>query len=126
MAIIAVIDDEPDMRSLLTRILSRNGYEVVQFAAAESFLLENDREKFACIITDVSMPGMSGFDLLDEVISLVADRNDRKHKHVSRRWLAGNHGEQSPRQEPHEPRSELIASRTVGEFAQSCTGRAGY
>jgi DNA-binding NtrC family response regulator len=64
---ILVVDDEPDLRLGLTRLLARTGAELEVAASAEQALgLLRDRE-VDLLITDIRMPGMSGIDLLHEV-----------------------------------------------------------
>jgi two-component system, NtrC family, response regulator PilR len=65
-----VVEDEKSMRDLLTLMLTKEGYAA---EAAESALeardrMERDRERgFDLVISDISMPGMSGLDLLRHV-----------------------------------------------------------
>jgi two-component system response regulator PilR (NtrC family) len=67
---ILVVEDEKSMRDLLTLMLREEGYAV---EAADSGLkardrMESDREEgFDLVISDISMPGMSGLDLLRHV-----------------------------------------------------------
>jgi len=60
---IAVIDDDESFRAALVDSLSSLGYGARGFASAEEFLAGNGREPYDCVITDIYMPGMSGFDL---------------------------------------------------------------
>jgi FixJ family two-component response regulator len=59
-----VVDDEPSVRTGLTRLLKSAGYAVESFASAREFL---DRLNFddcaGCAVLDVSMPGLNGLDL---------------------------------------------------------------
>lgn len=63
-----VVDDEDSMRRAVTRHLRRAGYEVRSFATAQEYL---DRatavEGRVCLVSDVSMPGMSGLELQAEL-----------------------------------------------------------
>ncbi|RME30367.1 MAG: response regulator [Candidatus Zixiibacteriota bacterium] len=61
---ILVVDDEPMMCSLLDRILTRDGYEVVTAANADEALAHLRNERFGIMISDIKMPGMNGFELL--------------------------------------------------------------
>jgi FixJ family two-component response regulator len=60
---VAVVDDEPAVRKALGRLLRTVGYEPRQFAGAEEFLRALGHERFACVILDLQMPGMSGLEL---------------------------------------------------------------
>ena len=62
--LIAVIDDDESFRVALVDALSSLGYGARGFASAEEFIAGNETESYDCIITDIHMPGMSGFDLM--------------------------------------------------------------
>jgi DNA-binding response OmpR family regulator len=63
-----IIEDEPDLRSYLTRLFSRDGYAVEAVGDAETALTSLDSNAPPDImITDVMLPGQSGFDLLTTV-----------------------------------------------------------
>ena len=61
--LIAVIDDDEAFRVALVEALSSLGYGVRGFASAEEFFAGEGTEFYDCVITDIHMPGMSGFDL---------------------------------------------------------------
>ena len=61
--LIAVIDDDEAFRVALVEALSSLGYGARGFASAEHFFAGDGTGPYDCIITDVHMPGMSGFDL---------------------------------------------------------------
>ncbi len=63
---ILLVDDEPDIVNLFTDLLKREDYEVIGFTNPLE-ALENYKTNFAqygLIISDIRMPGMTGFDLL--------------------------------------------------------------
>lgn len=60
---VAVIDDDESFRTALFESLYSLGYGAQGFASAEDFLAANMESSCACIITDIHMPGMNGFDL---------------------------------------------------------------
>lgn len=60
---VLVIEDEPEMRGMLSDNLEFEGYEVTTAESAEQALLELERFNFALLIVDVMLPGMSGIDL---------------------------------------------------------------
>src|ERR1700761_4237435 len=67
--LISIVDDDTSMRDALVGLIRSLGYEVRGFASAEDFLACEDIKRFSCAITDIQMPGMSGFELkrqLDE------------------------------------------------------------
>jgi signal transduction histidine kinase/DNA-binding response OmpR family regulator len=59
-----IIEDEPDLRSYLTRLFSKDGYAVEAVGDAETALTSLDSSAPDLVITDVMLPGQSGFDLL--------------------------------------------------------------
>ena len=69
---ILVVDDEPSLAELTQRILVRLGYDVVaRTDPAEALeLFEADPERFDLVITDQTMPGMTG-ELLAEKLMQV-------------------------------------------------------
>ncbi|HEX5051664.1 MAG TPA: ATP-binding protein [Planctomycetota bacterium] len=85
---VLVVDDEPQVRSVISYFARSRGWKVVEAATGEqglSLLLQPDR-RFDAVVCDLRMPGMSGVDLHDEV--------DRKAPHLLRRFLfvTGNPG----------------------------------
>jgi FixJ family two-component response regulator len=60
---IAVIDDDESFRTALVESLCSLGYGARGFSSAENFIAGDGEKSCDCVITDVHMPGMSGFDL---------------------------------------------------------------
>ncbi|PFG73543.1 response regulator [Tepidiforma thermophila] len=68
---ILVIDDEPSVRSMLTRALAVWQFEAVAVPTAEEALARlRSGEQFACILLDLTMPGMGGEAALREIEAL--------------------------------------------------------
>lgn len=63
---IAVIDDDEFVRSSMASLIRSLGLEVRTFPSADAFLASGERA-FACLISDVQMPGMTGLELQREV-----------------------------------------------------------
>jgi len=61
--LIAVVDDEPPVRTMLRRALRLADYEVATFAGGEEFLAALPMLQPACVILDIRMPVLSGFDV---------------------------------------------------------------
>jgi DNA-binding NtrC family response regulator len=59
-----IVDDEPSIRMLLLQILTENGYAARSTTNGFSALVEISHEVPDFLISDLSMPGMSGFELL--------------------------------------------------------------
>jgi CheY-like chemotaxis protein len=66
-ASLLIVDDEPSIRSLLSQILTENGYSVRSAADGLSALDEIRREAPEILLSDLDMPGMSGLELLPVV-----------------------------------------------------------
>ncbi|MCC7156834.1 MAG: response regulator [Bryobacterales bacterium] len=69
---ITVVDDSPSVRKGLGRLLKAQGFDVVTYESAEHFL-ENQSIPAQLMILDISLPGMSGVQLLTK---LRADGNN--------------------------------------------------
>lgn len=64
---ILIIDDEPQIRSLLEKILSLEGYDVSSAETATTGLDFLKRETFDIIITDVKLPDINGIRLTKDI-----------------------------------------------------------
>ncbi len=64
---ILVVDDEPSLRRLIDRYLSMEGYEVVCVADGSEALAEVELWIPDLIITDVMMPKMDGWNLVEQL-----------------------------------------------------------
>jgi FixJ family two-component response regulator len=64
---IAIVDDDPGMRTFLARVLRLTGFTTVTYESGEAFLQEELREPSVCVLLDLSMPGISGFDVKDRL-----------------------------------------------------------
>ena len=64
---ILVVDDEEPIRKLLARLLGAQGYECVTAESAAEARRQLSTKAFALLLSDVNMPGESGFDFAHEV-----------------------------------------------------------
>jgi FixJ family two-component response regulator len=64
---ISIVDDDLAVREMLVSLTKSLGYDALGFASAEEFLASADFERFTCAITDIHMPGMSGFELQERL-----------------------------------------------------------
>jgi len=62
-----IIDDEANLRRTLTAVLQRRGFTIYSAADGESGLYLFRHEKPDLVLTDLSMPGMSGLELLKRI-----------------------------------------------------------
>jgi FixJ family two-component response regulator len=61
--LIAVVDDDPFVRKALERLLRSAGFSVEAFASGAEFLRSADDHKPDCVVLDLHMPDVSGFDV---------------------------------------------------------------
>lgn len=60
---IFLVDDDPDIRTSLSRALRLRGYHVDMFPSAQAFLDAHDTSLPGCLILDYGMPNMDGLEL---------------------------------------------------------------
>ncbi|MDC3962792.1 PAS domain-containing hybrid sensor histidine kinase/response regulator [Polyangium jinanense] len=66
---VLVVDDEPDTRDVVQRLLEEHGAEVVAAASAEEALGLVEARTIDVLVSDLGMPGMDGFALIREIRS---------------------------------------------------------
>lgn len=64
---ILVIDDEQGVCSLLKKTLQKAGYQVKIALSGEEGITSFREEKFDVVLTDLSMPGMTGWEVAQEI-----------------------------------------------------------
>ena len=72
---ILIIDDEESIRTLLDEYLEIVGFEVRTAASGFEGLNVFKEEDFGLVICDVSMPGMDGFQLFEQVLRMKPNQN---------------------------------------------------
>lgn len=70
MARILIIDDEPAIRTTLSRILGDEGHETVLCESGEEGLATFAREDFDLVLLDVWLPGVDGLGVLERLRSV--------------------------------------------------------
>jgi FixJ family two-component response regulator len=60
---VAIVDDDPSLCRSFSRLLRLAGYEPWTFYSAEDFLADDGRGRFACVLLDIQLGGMSGIEL---------------------------------------------------------------
>jgi FixJ family two-component response regulator len=68
--IIAVLDDEAKMRLALGRLLKTHGYDVEPFESGDDFLKATRSDRPDCMLLDLHMPRLTGFDVLAAISSM--------------------------------------------------------
>jgi two-component system alkaline phosphatase synthesis response regulator PhoP len=62
-----IVDDDAEMRALLAEYFRRLGFEVVERESGAAALQAVTTDRFDCFILDVSMPEMSGIEVLKKL-----------------------------------------------------------
>ncbi len=94
---VLVIDDDESVRTLLDNLLSAEGYEVRTAADGAAGLRSFATQRPDCVVLDVMMPSMDGYEVLEQirsrhhdsdvaVVMLTAASDDR---HAWRAWQGG-------------------------------------
>src|SRR5262245_48847512 len=69
MARILVVDDYPETASLIAQLLAREGYQTVSARNAEEALEACRSQDFDLLVSDIHMPGKSGWELLRALLA---------------------------------------------------------
>ena len=72
-----LVDDDPDTRDIIERVLARRGANVIAVPSAAAALQAVERSRFDVLLVDVMMPGMDGYDLMRKVRALPPEKNGR-------------------------------------------------
>jgi FixJ family two-component response regulator len=63
--IVAVVDDEPEVRKALRRLLATGGFRVEEYERGDEFLAAVGSRPLHCVLLDLRMPGVNGFEVLE-------------------------------------------------------------
>lgn len=66
---IFIVDDDPSVRESTQLMLKSVGFDVKTFASAQDFISAKLQQGLGCLILDVRMPGISGLDLQEKLVS---------------------------------------------------------
>jgi len=66
---VGVVDDDAPLRHDIARGLRANGITVETFESAEEFLGRRSADAPACIVLDVRLFGLSGFEMQDALVA---------------------------------------------------------
>ena len=70
--IVLVVDDDPSVRESLAHLVRSMGLEVETFGSAQEFLSRGRPDRPGCLVLDVTLPGLSGLDLQQELARIDA------------------------------------------------------
>jgi len=66
---ILLVDDEERYAELLQRVLLRDGHQVTALSSGSAAMAALASHRYDLLVTDLDMPQVTGFDLLDSVSS---------------------------------------------------------
>ena len=64
---ILIVDDDKLVRWSLIEVLNQNGYEAISTETGEEAINKIEDVKFDLVITDLRLPGIGGFEVLNRV-----------------------------------------------------------
>ena len=94
---ISIVDDDLSVRRALRRLVQSAGYTVEAFASAREFLDSSPSGRTACLVLDIHLDGMSGFELSEQlaedrtaipIIFITAHDDARTRERVRRAGVA--------------------------------------
>ena len=71
---VVVVDDDMSMNQAIKRLLLAGGFTVQTFPSAEALLESHAAENAECLVLDMRLPGMSGFELQERLKQDGAER----------------------------------------------------
>lgn len=96
--LVAVVDDDESVRESLPDLLGEFGFDARVFPSAEEFLVSDSLGQTKCLVLDIAMPGMTGFDLQQElkvrgqnipIIFITAQKDDAVRTRALERGAVG-------------------------------------
>lgn len=67
--LISIVDDDLSVRRALRRLVQSEGYLVETYASAHDFLSSMPSDRIGCLVLDVYLDGMNGFELQERLAS---------------------------------------------------------
>jgi two-component system response regulator FixJ len=61
------VDDDPAMLESIAFVLNQAGLKTVQFNDPKELLVSSDKKEIGCVVADLSMPSMTGIELIREL-----------------------------------------------------------
>jgi FixJ family two-component response regulator len=68
--VVYIVDDEPEVLKALSRQVQASGWRVQAFESAETFLAHRKPQAAACLVLDVSLPGLDGIELQRRLLEM--------------------------------------------------------
>jgi FixJ family two-component response regulator len=67
--VVSIVDDDQSVRDGIVDLVRAMGFDAEAFERAQDFLQSSRVDSTSCLITDVRMPGMTGFELHDRLVA---------------------------------------------------------
>jgi len=67
--VISVVDDDASFRTSVRRLLQSFGFKVRTFESARQFLTSKARYSSACLLLDLDLPDLKGFQVAEQLLS---------------------------------------------------------
>jgi len=64
-----IVEDDMSLRNAVRRLLRSAQYRVITFASAEEFYRSDFKSSPGCLLLDIRLPGISGFELREELLA---------------------------------------------------------
>jgi FixJ family two-component response regulator len=94
LPVIAIVDDDASVRRSLQRLVQTAGYPAETFASGREFLEWLPRGRAACLVLDVHMNELSGFDLQQRlavpIIFITAHDDETTRERIAKSGAAGH------------------------------------
>ena len=71
--VVCIVDDDESVRKALSRLVESMGMKAEAFASPVDFLNRAVEEQVACLLLDIQLPGMDGFELHDRTVEAGLD-----------------------------------------------------
>ena len=65
--VICIVDDDSSICRALTRLIRSHGFDAVSYSSGEDFLRAEKARESDCLVLDVHLFGMSGFELQEQL-----------------------------------------------------------
>jgi FixJ family two-component response regulator len=94
--VVAIVDDDHRLLESLEELLESAGHGVQAFSSAQTLLDSSALPEIDCLVTDIGMPGMNGFELQRVVserrpglpVILITGRHEfAELLHAQQKWL---------------------------------------
>ena len=67
--LVSIVDDDDSLRTSIRRLIQSFGFKALTFESARQFLTSKHAHSSECLILDVDMPDINGFELAEQLLS---------------------------------------------------------